>query len=58
MMQAVILWRNTQNGQVGFISSDDDNIAVFADRDEAIELAENHHLLRAFPYQVVELDEL
>jgi len=62
MTECVILWRNTQLGRggVGFISTDDDpdKIAVFKDRDEAIDCALKHPLFRAFPYQIVELEDL
>ena len=58
MNECVILWRNTQNNAVGFISSDDGEIEVFKNRDEAIDLAIKHPLLRSFPHQIVELDEL
>jgi hypothetical protein len=59
-MQCVILWRNTQNGCVGFITETDrpDEIAVFADRDEAESLADRHPVLRAFPHQIVDLEDL
>jgi hypothetical protein len=59
-MQHVILWRNTGNGAVGFISEDDapDQIAVFDDLDDAIDLAASHHVCRAFPHQIVELYDL
>jgi hypothetical protein len=58
MMECVILFRNTGNGAVGFIG-DDGEIAVF-EREEAIEfaLSGDSPALRAFPYQIVELDEL
>lgn len=54
-MQTVILWKNTQNGRVGFIG-DDDEIAVFDSRDQAQELAWEHPLLQAFPYQIVDVE--
>lgn len=57
-MECVILWRNTQNDKVGFISDEAGEIAVFRNIDEAIDLASDHTLLRAFPFQIVELDEL
>lgn len=58
-METVILFRNTQTGRVGFIA-DGDEIAVFKNEDEAIQFAESGKspLLKAFPYQVVPLDEL
>lgn len=57
-MECVILWRNTQNNRVGFISDDDGEILVFDNMEDAIELALEHNLLLAFPYQIVELNEL
>lgn len=59
-MECVILFRN-KNGRVGFISEDDpDRIAVFQDREDAIKFATsgNSPVLRVFPYQIVDLDEL
>ena len=56
MTECVILLR-LPNGKVTFIGEDDE-ITVFSDRYEAIALALAHHLLQAFPYQIVELDEL
>jgi hypothetical protein len=58
-MECVILFRNTQNAAVGFIA-DGDEIAVFPNEDAAIDFARdgNSPVLRAFPYQVVLLDEL
>ena len=59
MNECVILWRNPQTGRVGFISDDSGSeIAVFPTRDHAIELAREHTILRAFLYQIVELEEL
>lgn len=59
-IQCVILWRNTQNGAVGFISDEhrDGEIAVFESYEEAEALADTHHLLRAFPFQIVLLEDL
>lgn len=58
-MECVILFRNTQNGKIGYVSEDDpDRIAVFANRDEAISAAGNTAVCKAFPYQIVEVDEL
>lgn len=57
-IECVILWRNTQNGSVGFISDDTGELEVFASFDAAQELASEHHLLRAFPYQIVKLEDL
>lgn len=54
-MQTVILWKNTQNGRVGFIGYDDE-IAVFDSVQDAENLAREHPLLQAFPYQVVEVE--
>lgn len=57
-MECVILFRNTQNGRVGYVG-DGDEIAVFTDYDEAVSAALNDvPICRAFPWQVVELDEL
>ena len=56
MTECVILLR-LPNGKVTFIGENDE-ITVFPDRYAAIALALAHHLLQAFPYQIVELDEL
>ena len=59
MMDSVILFRNSHNGRVGFVSDDvDGEIAVFPDRDAAIDAAMRIPCCQAFPYQVIELDEL
>jgi hypothetical protein len=59
MSECVILFRNTGNKQVGFVTEDDcETIAVFADRDAAIKAAFNVPACAAFPWQLVELDEL
>ena len=58
-MQCVILYRNTQNNCVGFISEvDPDQIAVFSNWERARHFADKNMLLRAFPYQIVELDDI
>lgn len=56
-MEHVILYR-THSGAVAFISNDDDQLEVFADRDQAITFAEESSLLNACLFQIVELDEL
>lgn len=56
MTEAVILYRG-QNGAIGTIT-DDDNVAIFATRDEAISFALASPFLSAVPYQIVEVDEL
>lgn len=57
-MECVILFRNTQNGKVGFVSEENGEIAVFASEDEAADAAGGITICRAFPYQVTPLDEL
>lgn len=59
-IECVILWRNTQNGRVGYIhdGSEFEEIAVFPNEDAAIDLATKHALLQAFPYQIVPLEDL
>lgn len=59
MSECVILFRNTSNKRVGFVTEDDcESIAVFADRDKAIQAAFNVPILQAYPWQLVELDEI
>ena len=59
-MECIIVFRNPGNGAIGIISKDDDsgNPFVFYHRDAAIEFALKLALLQAWPYQLVELDEL
>ena len=58
-MECVILFRNTGNGEVGFVSDGDSyKIMVYRDREAAIRDVPNVPILRAFPYQIVEMDEL
>lgn len=59
-MECVILFRNTQNGRVGFIDEADGQISVFENEDVALDFALSGRspVLTAFPYQVVKLDEL
>lgn len=57
-MECVILWRNTSNGRVGFLSDENGEISVFENWDEAVDVAADHPICVAFPFQIVELDEL
>lgn len=59
-MECVILFRNAQNGVVGFVGQegDPDKMEVFDDMEDAIRASERVPILRVFPYQIVELDEL
>lgn len=59
-MECVILYRNTQNNRVGFIEDADGQITVFENEDVAVDYAimGSSPVLKAFPYQVVVLDEL
>jgi hypothetical protein len=58
--ECVILYRNPSNGKVGFIGGDDEDhvVAIFGSRDAAIRIADRMPICRAFPWQIVELDEL
>lgn len=58
MYECIILYRNTASGLVGFVNDSEDDVMVFADRDAAIAAADTVPILRAYPYQIVELDEL
>lgn len=59
MTECVILFRNSKNKRVGFVTEDDcETIAVFSDRDAAIKAAFNVPVLQVFTWQLVELDEL
>lgn len=57
-MDCCILFRNTSNDRVGFVSDEAGELAVFPDMDAAIEAAEMTPICRAYPYQIVQLDEL
>lgn len=62
MTQCVIFFRNTGNGRLGFISDGDrpDEIAVFKDYEAASDFCRDGSspVLRAFPYAIVELEDL
>jgi hypothetical protein len=59
LTECVILFRNTLNKRVGFVTEDDcESIAVFPSRDEAIKAAFNVPICAAYPWQLVELDEI
>lgn len=57
-MDCVILFRNPSNGRVGFISDEDGEPTVFFNFERAVDCADSHPLLQAWPYQIVECDEL
>lgn len=58
-MECVILYRNTRNQKVGYVSEgESDKIAVYNDQEQAIRDIPNILILRTYPYQIVELDEL
>jgi hypothetical protein len=40
------------------MNDDGENLAVFKNLDDAVECAEQHSLCQAFPFQIVELNEL
>lgn len=57
--QCVILFRNTQNGAVGFVSDgESDRIAVFDSEEQAEREAPGITICRAFPYQIVRLEDI
>lgn len=58
ILECVILYRNTGNGRVGFVSEADGEMHVFATEDEAIEAASRVPVCKVFLYQIVTLDEL
>lgn len=55
-MPCLIMWRNTQNGTLGFIEGDDGSPFVFGSRADAEIHADEAPVLQAFPYQIVELE--
>ncbi len=59
MTECVILLRNPNGGRVVIIMRDDgDGPHVWPNQDDAIAWAENSKLCFAWPYQIVELEEL
>jgi hypothetical protein len=58
MSECVILFRNIQNNRIGCVIGDRDEIAVMPNREAAEEAARNTTVCRAFPYQIVEVDEI
>lgn len=58
-MECVILYRNPGSGGVGYVSDgESDKIMVYTDHDAALRDVPNVPVLRAWPYQIVVLDEL
>ena len=58
-MECVILYRNTNNGKVGFVTDgDSDVMMVYRDVESAERDIPNIAILRGYPYQIVELSEL
>ncbi len=58
-MDHVILFRNTLNNRVGFVTEDDcESILVFPTFAEALNAVGTVPILRAYPYQIVALDDL
>jgi hypothetical protein len=55
-MQYVIVYRNTRNGSVGFVTDNNGEIAVFDNLDLAVTAAETTPILRVYPFQIIELD--
>lgn len=57
-MDHVIIFKNTLNGKVGFVSEDDNgnNVAVFSSYEKAFDAVDNVPICRAYPYQIVELE--
>jgi hypothetical protein len=58
MYECVILFRNTMNDRVGFVTDAEGEMRVFANRDEALAEADHVPILQVYPWQLVELDEL
>ena len=58
-VECVILYRNMQNGGIGYVSDrDGDNLVVYNDRDAALRDVPNVPILRVSRYQIVELEDL
>jgi len=57
-MQYVIVYLNTRNDSIGFVADDNGEIAVFDNLDLAVTAAKTAPILRAYPFQIIELDEL
>lgn len=57
-MDHVILFRNTLNNRVGFVTDDNGEMLVFPNQDAAVAATDIVPILRAYPYQIIELDEI
>lgn len=58
-MDYIVLFRNTGNGKIGFLSEEEpDMIAVFKNYEDAINAAFRAPITMAFPYQIVQIDEI
>lgn len=58
-MDYIILYRNLRNKAVGYVSDGDSGkIMVYDSEDAAKRDVPNILILRAFPYQIVPLDEI
>lgn len=57
MSQCIIIFRNTSNQRIDFVSFDErGELAVFKDRDEAEAASRKVPVCQAYPFQIVELD--
>lgn len=57
--ECVIIYRNPWNKMIGYVADgDSDKIAVYRDRDSAEHDVPNILILKAAPYQIVELEDL
>lgn len=56
--ECIILWRNTQNNRIGFVADEYGDIEVFPTYGTALAAAGRTTVCKAFPYKIVELDEL
>ena len=57
MSACVILFRNTTNNRVGFVSDGEgDEIATFPDFDAALAATQDVLILLVYPWQIVELE--
>ena len=58
MAHIILVDLRENNGHVLFISEGEDNVAIFKTEGEAKDCADDHHLCEAFPYSIIDLDNI
>lgn len=56
-MKTIILYRNTENGKIGFVTDEDgESIKVWPSYQAALADVPNVPILRAYPHELIEFD--